>query len=363
MIRFFPLCAACLLTAVLTACDEAPDKTETTSLRPVRVIEISEELATQQRTFSGISRSTQASRLSFKVSGNIIELPIKIGSRLSKGQLVASLDPSAFDLAVEQSQANLSQAQANLRNASTSYDRVKGLYANSNASKGELDAARAGEESARAQTSAAKKAVEIAELNRSYTRLSAGGDCSVVSINVEVNENVSTGSPIASVDCGKGIEVSLAIPESLIRHFSPGLEAAVYFNAIDDKPFAGTVTEVGGSAGGVGTTFPVVVQLSHPGEEVRSGLAAEVTFTFPTIVSENIHVVPTQALVKRRDGTYVFLAVPDRDGKTATITRKRVELGEITNDGIEVSSTLSVGDKVVVAGVSVIHDGQIVLLP
>ncbi len=353
------------LTTILTGtgCSDSEDTAATVPLRPVRIVEVGEALTTHKRTFSGLSHSTQESRLSFKVTGNIIALPIKIGSRLQKGQLIARLDPSGFELAVEQSQANLLQAEANLRNESTNYERVKGLYANANASRGELDTARAGEESARAQASAARKAVEIAELDRSYTRLVAGSDCNVVSVDVEVNENVSAGTPIASVDCGDGIEVSLAIPESLIRNFKQGLAANIRFDAISDETYSGLVTEVGASAGGVGTTFPVTVQLNNPGDKVRSGLAAEVAFTFPKISGELTHVVPTQALVNNHTGTYVYLAVPSSSGKTAIVTRRDVVLGGMTNDGIEVTNGLNLGDRVITAGVSIIRNNQEVLLP
>ena len=360
--RIVGISVGLLLMSLMAGCGSPAEEVAETPLRPVRTVEIGQEQAVRERVFSGLSQSSQGSRLSFKVSGNIVELPVNIGTRLQRGQLVARLDPSGFALAVEQAQANLLQAEANLRNASTNYSRVRGLYENSNASRGDLDSARAQEESARAQANASRKAVEIAELERSYTRLTANSDCSVVSVDVEVNENVNSGTTVAAVDCGDDIEVALVIPESLIGNFEAGLGATISVDATQ-KTYAGIVTEVGAGAGSIGTTFPVTVQVVNPGADLRPGLAAEVSFEFPNSSTESVHLVPLQALIDDHRGTYVFLAVPNEDGKTAVVTQRDVTLGEITNGGVEITSGLQSGDHVITSGVSVIRGQQQVLLP
>ncbi|MEM7431069.1 MAG: efflux RND transporter periplasmic adaptor subunit [Pseudomonadota bacterium] len=351
-----------LMIALVAGCSAPSEESAEAPLRPVRTIEIGEAEAVRERVFSGLSQSSQESRLSFKVAGTIVELPISIGTRLQRGQLVSRLDSSVFELAVEQAQANLLQAEANLRNASTNYSRVRGLYENSNASRGDLDSARAQEESAEAQANASRSAVEIAELERSYTRLTASADCNVVSVDAEVNENVNAGTMIAAVDCGDDIEVSLGIPESLIGSFESGLSATINFDAIG-KSYEGSVTEVGAGAGSVGATFPVTVQILNPDDDLRPGLAAEVSFAFTSASEDAVQLVPLQALIDDHRGTYVFLAVPNDDGKTAVVTQRNVTLGEITNGGVEVLSGLNRGDHVITAGVAVIRDQQRVLFP
>ena len=140
-----------LLVAIVvaSACEKAPPETEP-PMRPVRYLAVTDSDGARSRTFSGTSRSTQVSRLSFKVSGTVVELPVEVGDRLRAGMLLARLDRSGFDLEVQQAQANLVQAEANLRNAESNYERVQGLYENNSTSRNDLDAARAGAESARA---------------------------------------------------------------------------------------------------------------------------------------------------------------------------------------------------------------------
>ncbi len=347
--------------ALLTACDTAEQTVEETVLRPVRSLVISTNGEVRERTFSGVSQSTQESRMSFKVSGTVVDLPVQVGDQLSGGQLIASLNPSSYDLQVEQAEASLAQSQASQRNADANYERVKGLYENTNASRNDLDAARANAESAVAQVRSARKALEIAQLNRSYTRLTAASDCTVASIDVDLNENVNAGTQIAKVNCGAGIEVSLGIPESLIAGFTAGMPATVRFNAIPGRTFAGTVTEVGIASGGNAATFPVIVSLSESDRAIRPSLATDVTFEFQNSVTDGT-VVPTAALIKDEQGEFVFIAEAADDG-TAVIRRRAVSSGELTAEGVEIVTGVNPGDRVVTAGTTVIREGQHVLLP
>ena len=145
--------------AMLSGCG-APQETAERRVRLVRHIVAQSQAADRSRTFSGTSRSSQESRLSFKVSGTLEALPIKVGDKLSRGNLIARVDASQYELEAQQAQASLVQMQAAERNAVATYERTKGLYENKNASLGDLDSARANAESAKAQVEAARKQLD-----------------------------------------------------------------------------------------------------------------------------------------------------------------------------------------------------------
>ncbi len=332
-------------------------------LRPVRYVVVGDPAAFRSRTFSGSSRSAHETRLSFQVPGTVVELPVQVGDLLRKGDLLARLDPSQYELQVQQSKASLVQAQANARNAQANYERTRGLYENYNASRNDLDSARANAESARAQQSAAEKALELAGLNLSYTRLTVDIDCSIAALSVEVNENVNAGTQIAQVNCGSDLEVAIDVPESLIAAIKQDMPVEVLFDAVPGRVFEGHVFEVGISSSGVSATFPVSVKLDKPDPALRSGLAAKVTFAFASETGREAHLVPLSAVINDVEGPFVYIADPaQRDGQ-ATVRRKTVRLGELTDQGMEVLEGLASGDRVVTAGVTVIRDGQRVLLP
>ncbi|MEM7051790.1 MAG: efflux RND transporter periplasmic adaptor subunit [Acidobacteriota bacterium] len=344
------LLGACAAEEMVT--EEAP--------RSVRTVTVEASDGSRTRTFSGTSRARQTSRLSFKVGGTLVALPVEVGQELGRGELVARLDPFPFELQAEQAQASLAQAKAAERNASATYERTKDLYADNNASRTDLDGARANAESARAQVRAAEKELELASLNVSYTRLTASTDCSVASIDVEINENVSTGGTVATVNCGEGLEVDLSVPESLIASLTPGMAAEVQFDAQPGQAYSGRLTEVGVAAR-QGATFPATVTLEGEHPELRAGLAAEVRFELANSTRGERFLIPLSALIESDGETYVFLAEGEGSG-SGVVRRRSVSVGELTADGAEITAGLAPGERVITAGVSVIRDGLEVLL-
>ena len=357
------LLSMALLVSVLGGCQtEAPPTEE--RLRAVRTVIAKADGGDRVRTFSGTSKSSQQSRMSFKVAGTLASVPVEVGEELRRGQLIATLSPASYELEAERAQADLAQARANERNTAAIYERTKSLYADNNAAKSDLDAARAQAESAKAQVGAAEKQLELARLNVSYTRLTAATDCSVASVDVEVNENVNAGTTVATVNCGEQLEVELSIPESLISDLQSGMAATVRFDARPEDTFDATITEVGVAARD-GATFPVTVAIDG-GEQagaLRSGLAAEVSIRFMDPSDLGAILVPLSAVLETPEGVYVFLAeATDVEGE-AVVSRRAVELGELTAGGLEIRSGLSPGDRVITAGTSMVREGLRVLVP
>lgn len=350
----------CAVVFYLSGCDQN-DAPAGRSLRSVRYLVVAGDSAGRDRSLSGISKSTQESRLSFKVGGTVTSVPAQIGQQLKKGDLIAQLDAENFILQVEQLQASLVEAQAGERNANSNYERSKGLYANDNASLNELDAARANSEAEKAQVRAAAKALEIARLNESYTRLYASASCSIASVDIEISENVAAGQQIAIISCGNEFEITLDVPESIISGIDQHTPVSISFSAIAGVRFSGAVTEI--STAGSSTAFPVVVKVHEKHPALRSGLAAEVTFQFGAPSLSSIYLLPVASVINDPAGTFVFIAEPAEEVGEAIIRRHAVTLGELTQSGVEVLAGLVPGDFVVTAGVSVIRDGQRVLIP
>lgn len=352
-----------LLPLLVSACGEPVESVEE-RLRPVRYVTVTDDRAFRDRSFSGTSKSSLESRLSFKVPGTVMNLPVQIGQRLAAGDLIAELDPASYVLQMQQAQASLVEAQANERRASANYERTKGLYANANASLNDLESARAQAESAQATVAAVSKALEIARLNVSYTRLRAETECSIASLNVEVNENVSAGQQVAAVSCGDSYEVTLDLPESLIGNVDENTPVSVRFGAIPGEEFTGVISEVAVASGSGSAAFPVVIRIQETHPSLRSGLAADVTFKFDSSTTEgNGFVLPVTAVIRDPNGTFVFVAEDAGTEGEAIVRRRLVKLGELSQSGIEVVGGLQQGDRVVTAGLSVIRDGQRVLIP
>ena len=108
----------------------------------------------------------------------------------------------------------------------------------------------------------------------------------------------------------------------------------------------------------------MVIQITGGHPSLRSGLAADVTFQFDSAASKDGgFVLPVAAVIKDPNGTFVFVAESAESEDEALVRRRAVTLGELSQSGIEIIDGLELGDRVITAGISVIRDGQRVLIP
>ena len=360
LVRLLHLIGSLGVLLCFGACQEE-DLQRSEILRPVRSQTVFFSDTIQVRTFSGVSRSGLEASLSFKVSGTVSQLLVKVGDRIQKNQLLAVLDPRDFRLEVQRAEAALARTHAEARNARAEYARVRALYENRNASRDDLDQARATAESSKAQVQSAQKSLELARLQLNYTRLLAPVNCSVASVPSEVNENVQAGETVVEVVCGSQLEVEVAVPEIFIAKITKGMSVDVKFNAIMETLFPARVTKVGVSTGRMATTFPVTVQLTNKVPGFRSGLAAEVRFAFEGKKGESRILVPPVAVGEDQHGSFVYLLENQDDG-TGIVQRQSVTIGELSPEGLEIVDGLSNGARIVTGGVRRLHDGQPVRL-
>jgi RND family efflux transporter MFP subunit len=351
-----------VLAAVLAVlgCEDEPEAPEV--IRPVRYVVVEGHDSATQRTFSGVSKSGQESRLSFQVSGQVLEVPINVGDRVKKGDTVARMDPADYALQLQNAQAAAAQSRAQERNAKATYERTRALYENQNASRQDLDADRTGYESGRAGLESANQQIRLRQRQLGYTHLKAPEPGVIATVDIEVNEYVQAGELVATLLAGDQIEVSVSVPASVIRSVKKGAKATARFDSLDGKTFGGTVTEVGVSSAGGATTFPVTVRLSEGENQVRAGMTADVTFVFASTTVGPKYSLPISAVGEDREGRFVFMLQREGDG-LGTVHRSPVEVGEILADGIEILSGVKPGDLVVTAGVSRIYDGLQVRVP
>ena len=358
--------------SLLLSCERKEQKAEPV-LRPVRSMKVVSKAADQVRTFAGVAQKGDKSFLSFRVKGKIDSFPVKVGDKLGKGKLIASLDPTDFELKVQEAEAGLVHARAQERNALANYDRTRLLYENRNASLNDLDIARADAESKKAAVVSSKKQLGLARRELAYTQLRAPISCSIVSKDVEVNENVNSGQAVITADCGTWEEVKVDVPERFISEIKSGMPVSVAFDTIAGETFSAVVTEVGVGVSGTATTYPVTVRQAESNPKVRSGMAAQVTFRFHATKGRII--VPLQSVGEDRDGRFVFvLEKKDKDravvkrravtiGALAPITIQFIEpLGSGVVEGMEILEGLEDNELIATAGVKRLIDGTEVKL-
>ena len=350
-----------LAAAFLTqACGEPPPPAEPV-IRPVRYVIAQATGGLRTRTFSGVARAGMESSLSFRVAGTIARLDVGVGDRIRSGAPIAALDPVDYELQVREAEASLRQAEARAGNAEADLRRVRSLYENDNASRTDLDAATAAADSAAAQVESVAQRLDLVRRQVDYTHLTAPVAGAIANVLAEVNENVSPGQPVVVLASGSSPEVGFAVPEALIREVREGMPVTVGFDAIPGVRFEGVVTEVGVATTATGTTFPVTVRLGADASEIRSGMAAVVDMVLGDADAPDRFILPGHAVGEDRGGRFVFVAEPTADD-LAVVRRRPVTVGAFAVGGLDVLDGVAEGDRVVVAGVNRLQDGDEVRL-
>ncbi len=326
-------------------------------LRPVRYVVAQNAGTSSSRILAGVVRSGVESRLSFRVPGTLLALDVEIGSVVERGEEIARLDSTDYDLRVEEAKAALAQARAGLRRSQADYDRVRSLYENNNASKADLDSARASSESAKAQVDAVTKQLELANQQVGYTVLRVREDGAIASVDVEVNENVEAGEQVCLLVSGSQPEVAIPVPEGLIAQMQKGQEVTITLDALPGRSYPAGIKEVGVAVTGASTTYLVTARFFESDIDIRAGMAAEVTFLFDEPESDHI-LVPVVAIGEDRDGRFVF--VVDPAGEEAGVVHRREVDVISTARGVEIVDGVEAGELVVTAGVRRLADGETV---
>jgi len=342
----------CLSVLLLAGCGGDEPVVEA-ALRSVRYARVGASEAEQHTTYSGVSRSSEQSRLSFRVSGPVQRVQVTVGAQVEEGQLLAELDSNDLGLQAAEAGASVAQARAQARQAQAEYQRVRALYEAQGASRSELDASRAQARTAQTALGAASSRAAMARNQTRYAQLTAPTAGRVSLVSLEAGENVSAGQTVIVLESGAQQEVTVAVPENVIARVERGSNVVVTFPALDNQSVPGTVMEVAVSA--ESSTYPITVRLDEEPETLRPGMAANVRFSLETDEADDALVVPGVALAADAQGSFVYVLDAADDGY-GTVRRRSVEVGALTDRGVIIEDGLEDGELVVTAGVSRISD-------
>ena len=206
-------------------------------------------------------------KISSEVSGEIIELPVKEGQMVKKGDLLVRINPDIYQSVVKRSaasletvRASLQQSSATLKEAEESYKRNKVLFDKGVISKSDWDkavsayeVAKASRESARFNVQSAMASVSEAQDNLKKTIIYSPTDGTISKLSVELGERVvgtmqMTGTEIMRVANLHNMEVEVDVNENDIVKISVGDPVNVEVDAYLKRVFKGTVTNIANTA-------------------------------------------------------------------------------------------------------------------
>ncbi len=234
-------------------------------------------------------------KLSAEVSGEVVELHVKEGDVVKKGQLLCKVRPdvlqSGYDRAVASlnsqkaalasTQQQLKQVEANFVNIEAKFKRNQELFGKKVISAAEFDAVKAEYEAAKANLGAARQnvvasrfgvdqsgaVVKEAGANLAKTTIYAPVDGVISKLSVELGDRIlgtsqMAGTEIMRISNMSAMEVSVDVNESDINRVSIGDKADIEIDAFQNQKFKGEVTEIASSSSIVGTSTDQVTNFS-----------------------------------------------------------------------------------------------------
>jgi len=357
--RIFKI-SSLFMVFLLAGCGEKEVKEEIV-LRPVKYSEVTFLGGEMTRQFSGAARTQKIVNLSFRSSGIVTKLDMKLGQNVKKGQLLGALDNVSARLNYESSISSKNSAESQMNTTKLSLNRMRTLYEKGSASLSDYEAAKNSYRTAVASLESSKRSVSIQQDQIQFGYLYAPEDGVIASVSTELDENVSPGQTIGVLNAGTAIEISLGLPESVINAVKKDMKVKVSFTAIEGKTFNAVITEVAPALDVNTSTYPITVMVTDTDKNIKSGMAANVLFEFvDEDVKKDFMVVPASAVGEDGNGRFVFLI--EGDATKATVKKQAITIGSLTPEGFEVKSGLKVGQKIAIAGLQTLLDGQDVKL-
>ncbi len=348
------------LPLVLAACQPSQEEPGPPPVRPVLTTLAEPTESVIFGPFAGTVEPRYQSQLGFQIGGRVVARDVTVGDVVKKGQRLAALDPivSRFDLT--RAEAELADARAQSENAAATEARTRRLMEGGNVTQAQLDAAVARRDTAQARLAQAGASLQKARDQIGYTELHADFDGVVTQRLAEVGQVVSPGQGIVTLARPETREAVVDIPETLVGAMPQDGVFTVSLQSAPEITARGRVREIAPFADTGTRTRRIRMTLEDPGPAFRLGATITVSLVRPT---PRRFLLPATALLTADGRRSVWIA-SETDGKWQ-VTRRDVTLTAEPDGGpkVAVGGGLQPGERVVVAGIHSLTDGQPVRLP
>jgi RND family efflux transporter MFP subunit len=298
-------------------------------------------------------QAIQQSTVAAQVSGNVLQLAVKAGERVRRGQLLARIDERDAQAGLAQRDAGLAQAEAELRQARTNAERTRELRRQGFVSQAAVDNAETQLSAAQAGIQQASAARSQAALARGFAAVTAPFDGVVLATHVEAGELAAPGRSIVTLYAPGRLRAVVQVPTSLSAAARAATRTEVRL------PDGGWITPAARAelpgADAVAQTVEwrldlpaAAVERLQPGQAVRvrfagvpvAAAAAPSAGAAPAALSDTRISVPASAVLRRGELQAVYAV------QGGGFVLKPVRLGTATGDKVQVLAGLKVGERI-----------------
>jgi len=271
-----------------------------------------------------------------EVSGQIVDILVKEGDYVEKGQVLVKLDDRDYQLRLDSIEANYNLARLEFK-------RMSELAEKKIAAVTDLDKINAQLKSLNSQLNEAKLALE-------RTRIKAPISGRLNNIDAKIGDWMGVDKPVAQILQIGNVKVTVGIPESDVAGVFNLKEADVTIEALDNLTVKGKKIFLSRSPDTMARLYNMELVVSNPDGRILPGMFARVEIVKQ--IFENTAVIPLYSVITQHNEKFVYVV---KNGKAE---KRNVELGLLSDWEIQIKKGLEPGDRLVIVGQRSLDDGQ-----
>jgi RND family efflux transporter MFP subunit len=348
---------ALVITALGTACSGSSVSGATPQADPaVPVkIQVAQSVPISDTTeYVATLKSRDSASIMPQVEGQITDIYVHSGDRVSPGTVLMQIDPTKQQATVNSQEHSRAAQEANLDYAQQQYNRISALAAAGVVAKQDLDQAKSALDTAQAQLKSLDAQVQEQQTQLHYYRVTAGSTGIVGDIPVHVGDRVTTTTMLTSVDKPGSLEAYVYIPVERSSQLKMNMPVQIV-NGSGDVMADSRISFISPQVDNTTQTVLIKSRIANNEDRLRNLQFIRARVIWGTHQGP---VVPVVA-VSRVGGQYFAFVAEDEKGKLVA-HQKAVRIGEMTGNNYVVLDGIKAGDKVIVSGVQFLVDGAAV---
>ena len=303
----------------------------------VNVITATRENINTDYSANGTFIPKQETNQAADISGRVVSVYVREGSRVGAGQVLASIKRDAIEV-------DVTQAQNNLQNAIIDNQRYENAYKTGGVTKQQLD-------NSRLQLKNAQAALRSQGVRMNDTKVRAGISGTINKRMVEPGAVVSPGTPLFEIVNINSLKLAVLVDESQVGRIQIGQQVDINVNVLPDETFTGRISFIAPKSD-ASLNFPVEVEVANNGQ-LKAGMYATALFkTNYGAENQNMLTVPAEAFVNGVSSGQLFIV---QNGMAKLV---KVQTGKVYGDKVQIISGLNGGEQVITSGQINLENGS-----
>jgi RND family efflux transporter MFP subunit len=348
--------AATFVLAVTSACGRGGQAAQNSPQgfppTPVRLVAAESTPLDDATEFVATLKSLRSTNIQPQIDGQITQILVKSGDRVDQGAPLMQIDPRRQQAAVSSQEAELAARQANVAYARQQQQRASELLAAGAISKQELEQAETALRTAEADLEALKAQVQQQQVQLRYYTITAPTAGIVGDVPVRVGMQVSTTTPLTTIDQNETLELNVAVPIERASDLKIGLPIQVLSSNGQDRLGTSSISFISPRVDDQTQSVLVKGVVPNPHGALRSSQFVRARIIWKTAQAL---VVPVTAVL-RINGQYFVFVADGAEGKLVAHQRG-IKVGSIVGDSYPVLEGVKAGERLVVSGTQKLVDG------